>query len=389
MSHDTFLLPECKKIVVIKIPSRYDDSQESPIILRPMSDFIVFSAGGTGGHIFPALAVAKALTHILPSYKIHFITDKKASDPSVVWKQFLLPRKNSKATFPLFILMMAIQTIVHMAKFLYHRPKLVVGFGGYACVPVVFAAQLLGIQTILHEQNAYLGRAHRILKNKASMIALSFEKTEALPKGIKTILTGNPVRFEKIPDYKAQKNRFHLFIFGGSQGAHSFSTLIPEAIALLPQNLHKHISVTHQSRPEDMEATQERYKNLGIQANLSSFFKDMETEYSNADIVIARSGASTVSEISTAGRCSILIPYPFAMDDHQYYNAKALGNTCYLFRQRDITPQNLSSLLQELLENPSLREEKAKAIQKYSMAKASSHFATVLKEFLMPPPSKA
>lgn len=354
-----------------------------------MSDFIVFSSGGTGGHVFPALAVARALKHALPSYKIDFITDKKGSDPSVTWKPFFLPRKNSKATFPLFILMMAIQTIVHMAKFLYHRPKLVVGFGGYACVPVVFAAQLLGIQTILHEQNAYLGRAHRILRKRASLIALSFERTEALPKSIKTILTGNPVRFEKIPTYQPQQNRLHLFIFGGSQGAHSFSTLIPEAIALLPKNLHKHISVTHQSRPEDMEATHERYKNLGIQANLSSFFKDMEEEYSNADVVIARSGASTVSELSTAGRCSILIPYPFAMDDHQYYNAKALGNACYLFRQKDIQPQNLASLLQELFENPSLRAEKAKAIQKYSMAKASAYFANVLKEFLLSPSSKA
>ena len=354
-----------------------------------MSDFIVFSAGGTGGHIFPALAVAKDLQSILPSYKIDFMTDKKGSDPSVTWKSFFLPRKNSKVTFPLFILMMAVQTIVHVAKFLRHRPKLVVGFGGYACVPVVFAAQLLGIQTILHEQNAYLGRAHRILKNKASLIALSFEKTEALPKGIKTILTGNPVRFEKIPIYQPQQNRLHLFIFGGSQGAHSFSTLIPEAIALLPKNIQNHLSVTHQSRPEDMEETQKRYQTLGIQANLSSFFKDMEKEYSKADIVIARSGASTVSELSTAGRCSILIPYPFAMDDHQYYNAKALGDTCYLFRQRDITSQNLASLLQELLENPSLRKEKAKAIQKYSMAKASTLFAYVLKEFLMSPSSKA
>lgn len=339
---------------------------------------IILCAGGTGGHVFPALATAKSLLKKEASLKITFLTDKKGEDASVLWKSFFLPRKNSKTTFPLFVIMMAYQLLVHIGKFLIHRPSLVVGFGGYPCVPVVLAAQILRIPTILHEQNAFLGRAHRILARFASLIALSFEKTKSLPEGIKTVLTGNPVRFGHLPPYTPKENHLHLFIFGGSQGAHAFSTLVPEALKLMQLQERQHITITHQCRPEDIEATQMRYHGLGIDAELSPFFKDMAHEYTKADIVIARSGASTLGELTVAGRCSIFVPYPFAMDDHQYHNAMALGDACFLFRQKEITPTLLKELILKLDQNPNIRKVKAAAIQSFSMEKASDTLAKVI-----------
>ena len=341
---------------------------------------IVLVAGGSGGHLFPALATAKAIIQKHLGCEVTLYTDKKGADESVRWQTFFLPRKNNKLALPVFVFMLIYQFIAHLFKFLWRRPDIAVGFGGYPSVPVMLAAQLLGIPTILHEQNAFLGKANRILAKKSKRIALTFSKTQALPNDIQSVVTGNPVRFSQISSYQLKEKNIHLFVFGGSQGAHVFSKLVPQSLDLLPKDIQSQITVTQQCRPEDIDAAKEQYKNLGIAAELASFFKDILKEYEKADIVIARAGSSTISELTVAGRASILIPYPYAMDDHQYHNAKAIEDACFLYRQKDIDAGRLSSILLKLIEDRELRLEKAKALQKYSMRDAAEKLAGVILE---------
>jgi UDP-N-acetylglucosamine--N-acetylmuramyl-(pentapeptide) pyrophosphoryl-undecaprenol N-acetylglucosamine transferase len=243
-------------------------------------------------------------------------------------------------------------------------PAIVVGFGGYASVPAVMAAQRAGIKTVLHEQNAVLGRANRLLARRAAKIALSFDHVTGLPGGApgvqggKTVVTGNPVRpaIAAVADfpYPAQDGDLRLLVTGGSQGARVFGHVVPAAVAMLPETLRARLRVAQQCRAEDFSAAKDAYDRLGVAAELATFFADMPERLAASHLAVMRSGASTVTELCAAGRPAILVPYPHAADDHQTANARAVAavGAAWVMPEPEFTAVALADRLNALFTAP-------------------------------------
>ena len=321
-------------------------------------------AGGTGGHLFPAEALAHELK--ARGWTIHLATDSRAEKFAANFpaqKIHVIPSatisgKNpvtvAKAILTLWKGYLASRSLIGALK-----PSLVAGFGGYTTLPALMAASRMGAPTLIHEQNAVMGRANALLAKRVSAIAGGFlpENGAAFPG--KTVLTGNPVRPAVLDaarrPYLASEDhgQFKLLVFGGSQGAQFFSEAIPAAITLLPPTLRKRLVVTQQARREDEEAAKAGFAQLGIAAEISPFFDNMAERISSSHLVISRAGASTVSEIAAIGRPSLLVPYPFALDHDQAANAAALAaNGGTLVRaQGDLGPQALADLIAGFMDN--------------------------------------
>jgi len=346
---------------------------------------VVFAAGGTGGHLFPALAAAQALKKLDPYLLITIASDKEISaqeKEQFAYIPLSIPRRSPSWKLPLFIIALGVAFLKCLLQFLINRPHVVVGFGGYPSVPVVLAAQVLGVSTMMHEQNAYLGLANRLLSKRAKGIALSFKETLAVPASAKTYVTGNPVRFSSDQVYQKQQPPFRLFVLGGSQGAAIFSHVIPAAFSLLSEEERSFFKLTMQCRQELLYKTTAAFSALGMQPVLQSFFQDMQREYEKSDFIISRSGASTVSEVASVGRAAFFVPYLYAADDHQYYNAKAFGDACFLKRQQELTPEYIAEMLRKIIQSPDLLVEKAKSIHTYSMKNASMSLAKAVQDLL-------
>ena len=319
-----------------------------------MREKIIFlCAGGTGGHLFPALALASALQK--KSVSITLLTDARAKryiDEQM--HTILLPaatptRKGIFAKlFAYGVLAYAlVRALILLAL---KRPSVVVGFGGYPTVAPVVAAGLLGIPVVLHEQNAALGRANKFLLPYATKLATGFADVYGLSAhyAARQILTGNPLRpavlqAARAPYVWCKDGVLHIVVTGGSQGASSFSKLMPEALQLFSIEERKNIRVTHQCRKGDEDTLREAYQALGIAAEVAPFFTDLPQRLAIADAVLARSGASTVSELSALGRPSLLIPYPHALDQDQACNAQVLvdAGAAEMVRETELTPQRL------------------------------------------------
>ncbi len=331
-----------------------------------MTPLIAIAAGGTGGHFFPAEALAAELKQ--RGYGVALLTDARSGgDTSAVFAdspRFVLKGagiagrgllKKAKSAFALTLGTLQARAILRKLK-----PVAVVGFGGYPSVAPVLASRIIGKRprVILHEQNAVLGRANRALARFADTLALSFPKTLKLPSTTPTEITGNPVRPAIAAlagkEYRAADRRFRLLVLGGSLGAKVFSTLIPEAISHLPIELMARLSVVQQCRPEDIEAVRGVYAQLDIEAELSSFFPDVAERLAAAHLVIARAGASTVAELAAVGRPSILLPLPSAIDDHQRENAIALADAGggWMMHQTAVFAGDLAEFLLPLISRP-------------------------------------
>lgn len=339
-----------------------------------MSKGIVFlAAGGTGGHLFPAEALAHELTD--RGYQVHLVTDDRAeryagSFPAE--KIHAVPSATIGSKNPvaivrsLWTLWRGLRTARRLIQTV--KPIAVVGFGGYPTVPPLLAATGLKVPTVIHEQNAVMGRANRALAGKVRAIAGGF-LTENGSYAAKTVVTGNPVRpaviaASSIP-YKAAaaQGPFRLVVFGGSQGAQFFSSAVPSAISLLDEEFRMRLTVSQQARPEDMERVAECYRKLGIAADTAPFFNDMAGRLAAAHLVVCRSGASTVSELSVIGRPALLVPYPYALDHDQAANAAALaasGGT-YVVRQAELTPERLAAFITDAMADPGRLERMAEA----------------------------
>lgn len=352
---------------------------------------VVLAAGGTGGHIFPAEALAEELTE--RGYKVIFITDKRAAE----YKGILgdVERHTVRAaTFGVGI-MAKVKAVsdIFAGTFQARRilknlnPDVVVGFGGYPSFPTVHAAHNLGIPTIIHEQNSILGRANRLLIKNATAIATTFPNTKFISEenAGKTILTGNPVRAAiralhsiPYPDL-LQDGTIRILVTGGSQGASIFSQIVPEAIMALPDSLRMRIRVDQQCRRGDMEATRKLYAQANISADVSPFFNDIPARLASAHLVIARAGASTIAELTAAGRPSILVPLPNSMDNHQYYNALAIEETggAWMMPQEGFTATALSSRIETFLSLPDNLAKAAEAARNAGRINASADLAAL------------
>ncbi len=240
------------------------------------------------------------------------------------------------------------------------RPAVVIGFGGYSSVPTVLAATRQHISSVLHEQNALVGRANRFLAPRVSRIAISFPSVEGLKAAdtARVVVTGNPVRPEIVAQraapYPATADTLNLLVTGGSQGARILSAVIPAALARLPAEIKNRLKLMQQARPEDLEQVRDAYRRGAINAEVAPFFHDLSARLARAHLVIARAGASTVAELCVVGRPAILVPYAHAADDHQTVNARALGEAgaAWVMAENAFTPEALTDRLGALFAAP-------------------------------------
>ncbi|HVH82574.1 MAG TPA: UDP-N-acetylglucosamine--N-acetylmuramyl-(pentapeptide) pyrophosphoryl-undecaprenol N-acetylglucosamine transferase, partial [Stellaceae bacterium] len=262
-------------------------------------------------------------------------------------------------------------------------PAAVVGFGGYPSVPTMLAAAQLGLPTLIHEQNAVLGRANRLLAPRARCIATGFAATQGLRAADRNrvVHTGNPVRPAirgvGSAGYAPPGDEIELLVFGGSQGARVFGEVVPPALALLPADMRKRLHVSQQARPEDKDVVVAQYAKLAIDATIESFFTDMPDRLNRAHLVVCRSGASTLAELAAAGRPAILVPYPHAMDDHQNANAAEFAKSGggWTIAQPEFTSPALSARLASLFGTPAELTAAAASSRAFARDDAAEHLA--------------
>jgi UDP-N-acetylglucosamine--N-acetylmuramyl-(pentapeptide) pyrophosphoryl-undecaprenol N-acetylglucosamine transferase len=302
-----------------------------------MSRHYVLAAGGTGGHMVPAHALAEEL--LARGHRVALITDDRgARIPGLfgnVQVHILPAGRLSGGPVGWLRAARAIMTGRAMALRLYEvfLPSAVIGFGGYPALPALLAARRDRIPTLLHEQNAVLGRVNRLMAGKVDAIATAYPAVQRLPAkaAAKTVLVGNPVRDEVLAlrdqpfPPLTEDGIFRLLVIGGSQGASILSEVVPEGLALLPEHFRRRLQVTQQCRADDIEQVRARYAQLAIPADLATYMPDLPDRLGWAHLVIARAGASTIAELTAAGRPAILVPLPSATDDHQTYNAREMA----------------------------------------------------------------
>jgi UDP-N-acetylglucosamine--N-acetylmuramyl-(pentapeptide) pyrophosphoryl-undecaprenol N-acetylglucosamine transferase len=323
----------------------------------------VLAAGGTGGHLFPAEALAEQL--VAHGAGVCLATDRRADGfaaklPGVEIREIRAGRLGGGPLRSAHgIAEMAVGIV--QARRLLRRlgPEAVVGFGGYPSVPTMLAAAQLGLPTVIHEQNAVLGRANRLLARRVGRIATGFAETTGLRPAdrARAVHTGNPVRpaihaVARIAYRPPQPGQpIDLLILGGSQGARVFADIVPPALAALPPALRDALRVSQQARPEDCARVSAELGFAGIAAEVSSFFTDVPERLARAQLVICRAGASTVSELAAAGRPAILVPYPHGTDDHQTANARVFADAGagWAVPQSELSAPILASLIAERL----------------------------------------
>jgi len=354
----------------------------------PKEKLVVIAAGGTGGHMFPARAFADELR--ARGWQTALISDSRglryAAEFPADWKEEIeaaSPNFRKPWTVPGAALKInaGISKASRLLK--QHRPALVAGFGGYPAFPALAAARRQGVPIIIHEQNAVLGRVNRQFARHAKLVASGFPRLDFLPSGSAHIAVGNPVRAPILAaaarPYPDASGQLVVFITGGSQGSRIIGETVPLAIVNhLPPPLLSRIKVVQQVREEQVEAVRSIYRNMKVDCELAPFFSDMPDRLAQAHLVIARSGAGTVSELAAVGRPSILIPLAIAMDDHQAANAEALteAGAADMLLEANATPQLLGALIAARLSDP----EDLKARAAAAKAAARPHAAQELAE---------
>lgn len=336
---------------------------------------IVLTGGGTGGHLFPALALAEEFKARDKDCEILFIGSTTGIETRIVprygYRLELLDIEGFKGRAWLDKALAGVRAgkaIVSAMKMLKSfKPDGVIGTGGYSSGPVVLAARLLRIKTAILEQNTIPGLTNRILGRFVNIIFIAFEESKRyLPAG-RVIMTGNPIRREllKMADKgQVSKDKFTILIFGGSQGAKAINTAFLDALEYLT-DIRNFIRIIHQTGDADYTMIKEAYERKGIRADVFSFIDDMASVYALADLIICRAGATSIAEVSALGLASILIPYPFAANNHQEINARCLADkgAAVMLKQEDIVGDALASLIKRFYTNPDeLEEIKKKAL---------------------------
>jgi UDP-N-acetylglucosamine--N-acetylmuramyl-(pentapeptide) pyrophosphoryl-undecaprenol N-acetylglucosamine transferase len=360
-----------------------------------MRKLAVLAAGGTGGHLFPAQALAEAL--IARGWSIVLACDERVAGLS---QDFPAERRIglSAATFrrgdPIGMARAGIAVLrgATQARALYREmgPRVVVGFGGYPSAPALVGAIFDRRPTVIHEQNAVMGRANRMLASRVTRVACAFPTLLKAPADVagRATVVGNPVRpaIRALADLPytppGAEGPIRLLITGGSQGARLLSELVPEAIAALPEGLRQRLMVQQQTRPESMEVARRTYRNALVEAEIAPFFRDMATRLGAAHLVIGRSGAGSVCEFAVAGKPAILVPLAIALDDDQGQNAKLLADAggAEIARESQLTVESLSGALEKLLTNPARLARMAAASRAVAIPDAAERLADVVEE---------
>ncbi|MCB1501788.1 MAG: undecaprenyldiphospho-muramoylpentapeptide beta-N-acetylglucosaminyltransferase [Bauldia sp.] len=356
-----------------------------------MPGLVLLSAGGTGGHLFPAQALATVL--VRRGWTIHLATDHRVDTyardfpatathiiPSGTFGKD--PVSFARALASLWRGYLKARRVVASVK-----PAIAVGFGGYPTVPPILAAARSKVPTVIHDQNAVMGRANKFLASRVTAIATAFPTVRGAEMFVaKTVETGSPVRDSVIAvagaPYPARgaEDPFNLLVFGGSQGARVMSDLVPPAIAALPEDVRRRLRVVQQCRPEDMERVGAAYREMGVVADLRPFFEDMPARIAAAHMVVSRSGASTVAELAVIGRPAIMVPLPHALDQDQKANAEILARAGggWMIEQRDMTPARLAGELADLIAHPDRLAAAAVAARRMGKPDAAEKLADLV-----------
>ncbi len=324
----------------------------------------VIAAGGTGGHMFPAQALAEALAR--KGWRVKLSTDARGARFTGGFPHVVQIQQTTSATFARGGFLAKITTPYRVAggsvaavwNMAIDRPTMVVGFGGYSTIPALVAATLLRCNRMIHEQNGVLGRVNQMFARRVSAIACGTWPTQ-LPNGVNAVHTGNPVRAavmkrEGAPYIPPGDYPMTVLVMGGSQGAKILSDIVPQAIAKLPEAMLLHLRVSHQARQEDHDRVSRYYAKNGINADVQAFFQDLPRRMSEAQLVISRAGASSVADISVIGRPSILVPFAAAARDHQTANARGLAeaDAAILIPESLLEIDSLSAHIKAVMENP-------------------------------------
>ena len=349
---------------------------------------VAIAGGGTGGHLYPGLALAEAFME--QDAQVHFVGTKQGIEARVIPREglplHLIPVKGIKRTGPLTKVMGLLILPAAFFKCIYLllkiRPDIVVGVGGYASGPFVMTAALLGFKTAILEQNTIPGVTNRMLSKVVKRIYLSFEEAEKHFPAKKLVYAGNPVRRgirEKIIEAKGKGERAsrNVLVFGGSQGAHTINVTMAAAAPHLAQ---AGITIRHQTGPKDTEEVRAAYREAGIDAEVTEFIYDMAKAYEWADLIVCRAGATTIAELTIASKPAILIPFPYATDNHQEENALSLdrdgAGVC--IAERDLTEQLLAETITTILGDP----ERRRTMGENMLARAKPEAAETIRESL-------
>lgn len=355
---------------------------------------VILTAGGTGGHVYPAESLAEELEK--RGYDLMLITDCRGKDN---YKGRLGQMPNAAVLSGgvvgksgLFKVKSLLKTCVGIVQALFillrKRPVCVVGFGGYASFPACMAALLSGTDLILHEQNSVMSRTNRYLCKYAALTAQSFRNVRQVPAGAKSVLCGMPVRAniaalaEKPFAAPAAGGKMQLLVLGGSQGAKIFGEVVPQAVQLLAPEQQRRLKIFQQCRKGEEEQIEKAYQNAECEVAASHFFEDMAGLYAATHLVISRSGASSVSEIAVAGVPSVLVPLPTAADDHQTSNTKDLAEAggAVVLRQDEFTAEKVKKILEDLLQNAGRLEKMSANARKVGIKDAAKRFADAIEK---------
>ncbi len=367
-------------------------SSEKQHVASGASRHFVLAAGGTGGHLIPAFALAEELH--ARGHHCALITDERGANipgkPDFLTAHVLPAGRFGKNPLRWIGGMRAVLEGRNMALRLFEsfEPSAVIGFGGYPALPALLASTSAKIPSAVHEQNAVLGRVNRLLAGRVQAIATSYPEVARLkPKyAEKAHLVGNPVREDVLAlrdeDFPAlsEEGLLRVLITGGSQGASVLSEVVPDGLAMLPPALCQRLQVTQQCRSEDVDAVRARYANHDIPAELGTYFEDMHERLADTHLFIGRAGASTIAELTAVGRPAILVPLPIATDDHQAANTREITKAggARMIRQTSFTPKELAKQIQALAQNPASLSNAAHGAWNCGRPKAAKDLADLM-----------
>jgi UDP-N-acetylglucosamine--N-acetylmuramyl-(pentapeptide) pyrophosphoryl-undecaprenol N-acetylglucosamine transferase len=345
---------------------------------------LLIAGGGTGGHLFPGVAIAEELRARDAEATIHFVGTRRGIEarvlPDLGWELELIEVSGLKtvgvlgAIRGLFRLPRALWQARRVVK--QFAPDAVIGVGGYASGPVVLMARLRGVPTAICEQNSIPGLTNKILGRVARAVFLSFDESRRFFKAKKVVMSGNPVRpamVQKLLGAEAPaSDRVHVLVSGGSQGAVAVNELASQALIALAKTAK--LAIVHQTGERDLEPTAARYRDANVDATCHAFIKDMASAYAQADIIIGRAGATTVAELAIAGKPAVFIPYPFAADNHQEINARemAAAGAALMFRQSELTADKLADALRPLVADRATRTKMGAAMKSLARPNAAA-----------------
>ena len=329
---------------------------------------IIIAGGGTGGHLFPGIAIAEEFIKRNQKNGILFMGTERGIEKRILGNGemgFNLRTidiegvKGRSLIKTIGAILKIPGSLIQSSRIIREFcPDIVIGVGGYASGPAVMAAHFIGIKTAIAEQNALPGMTNRILGKFVDRIFLTFSDTKKWFPEEKTILSGNPIRsafFQENGNEKKLFHKFTLLIFGGSQGAHSINMAICDALPYL-QEMKSAVKIIHQTGSADMDSVSAFYRSSGFDADVLPFITDMAHAYRSSDLLICRAGATSIAEITASGKASILIPFPYATNDHQTKNAEALvkAGAAIMLREADLNGKKLSEIIEYLFKNPEI-----------------------------------